>query len=114
MKQQKFELTIQQLYDCYTNSKKLDCNPAYQRDYIAKENKPWQKKLIKSQLQRGRIIPALYMRVDNKEVLSNGVIDPFVNALTEVIDGQQRLRTLVDFINEEFKVECSILQLVDG
>lgn len=127
MKQIKKEVTIQELYDCYYKGK-LKCNPAYQRDYIAHENKPWQRKLMDSVLKGGRIIPALYLRSDSSELCGLKVdkdgnvvdghhrhrIEEFIDSLTEVVDGQQRLRTIVDFIDGKFKVTTNILWMFDG
>ena len=118
MKQIKKEVTIQELYDCYQKGK-LSCNPAYQRDYIAQDNKPWQRKLMDSVLKGGRIIPALYLRSDSPSECNLPLekvmdfarynIQEFINTLTEVVDGQQRLRTIVDFIDGKFKVTTNIL-----
>jgi len=116
MKQIKKEITIQKLYDCYYKGK-LSCNPAYQRDYIAQDNRPWQRKLMDSVLKGGRIIPALYLRSDSSVACTfkKGLdfarykIDEFIDTLTEVVDGQQRLRTLIDFMDGNFKVTTNIL-----
>ena len=122
MKQIKKEVTIQELYDCYQKGK-LSCNPAYQRDYIAQDNRPWQRKLMDSVLKGGRIIPALYLRSDSSEMCTfknvtdghhRNRIEEFINTLTEVVDGQQRLRTIVDFIDGKFKVTTNILWMFDG
>ena len=47
MKQAKIEVPIGQIKELFENNK-LNMNPQYQRDYIAKDRVKWQQKLIKN------------------------------------------------------------------
>ena len=56
--------------DIETISKTINLNPAYQRDYIAHERKDWQQKLIGSIFEGNRVIPNLYARVSDKDMVT--------------------------------------------
>ena len=77
----------------YSLRKSLMFDAEYQRDYVANTNKRWQQDLIRT-IFSGGILPLIYLRrnIDNKG-----------NVIYEVVDGQQRLRTLIDFIDGKFK-----------
>mgnify|MGYP003136220377 CR=1 FL=1 len=82
---------------------KINFNPAYQREYEAKDVPAWQSKLIKSILL-DRDLPKLYVRVENilnihKPTSKKSWAQPY-----ECVDGQQRLRTILDFSNDEVKL----------
>tara|TARA_Y100000031_G_scaffold26974_1_gene29032 strand:+ start:1405 stop:2844 length:1440 start_codon:yes stop_codon:yes gene_type:complete len=77
----------------YTIRKALMFDAEYQRDYVANTNKRWQQDLIRTILSGG-ILPLIYLRRN---------IDDKGNVIYEVVDGQQRLRTLIDFIDGKFK-----------
>ncbi|TAE69636.1 MAG: DUF262 domain-containing protein [Bacteroidetes bacterium] len=78
--------TIKKLLDKY-NKKKLDLNPSYQRRFI------WslkdQQTLINSMI-KGYAIPNIFLFEKKQEEF-------------EMVDGQQRTRTILGFINEQFK-----------
>tara|TARA_Y100000296_G_scaffold45226_1_gene51837 strand:- start:585 stop:2096 length:1512 start_codon:yes stop_codon:yes gene_type:complete len=110
----------------------LTMNPAYQRDYIAQENKNWQKNLVKNIVIGESVIPYLYIRVDNNFPLENykhfngHLLNPsneeqeiarlaIIDALIEIIDGQQRSLTVRDFIKGVFELpELQIQCLPNG
>jgi hypothetical protein len=103
MKQAKIEVPIGQIKELFENNK-LNMNPQYQRDYIAKDRVKWQQKLIKNILSTEMVIPNLYVRVsDLKPFNTPDNAKGFYNHLSEMIDGQQRSRTCVDFINDKFE-----------
>ncbi|PIQ48357.1 MAG: hypothetical protein COW03_11000 [Cytophagales bacterium CG12_big_fil_rev_8_21_14_0_65_40_12] len=78
--------TINKLIDAYSNEK-LNLNPPYQRKYI------WslkdQQTLIDS-LLRGFAIPNIFLFEKKKDVF-------------EMVDGQQRTRTIIGFLKKAFK-----------
>ena len=103
MKQTKIEVPIGQIKELFENNK-LNMNPQYQRDYIAKDRVKWQQKLIKNILSTEMVIPNLYVRVSDLEPFNTpDNAKGFYNYLSEMIDGQQRSRTCVDFINDKFE-----------
>jgi hypothetical protein len=78
--------SIEKLLEKY-NNKKLDLNPSYQRRFI------WslkdQQTLINS-ITKGYAIPNIFLYEKRKDDY-------------EMVDGQQRTRTILGFINEQFK-----------
>jgi hypothetical protein len=78
--------TLQDLLDKY-NNKTLDLNPSYQRRFIWSLND--QQTLINS-IINGYAIPNLFLLEKEK--------DNF-----EMVDGQQRSRTILGFVNQQFK-----------
>jgi len=119
MKQVRIDITIGELVGIRN---KLNMNPAYQRDYIAGENVIWQKKLIQN-LMRGEIcLPSLYVRVNSSFQQLKGIEEGnipendrklIISHLIEMIDGQQRTRTIYDFIDDIFSLGNMILYSVD-
>ena len=115
--QVRFDMTVKQIYDLFDKGQ-LNMNPAYQRDYVAKDNKTWQQNLMKNIVEGESVIPYLYMRVHNDidlfqykslngQLMQNTpeaeeIRDKIIAALIEVIDGQQRSRTNIDFIDAKF------------
>jgi len=97
----------------YKQSKLINFNPAYQRAYIAKDNLPWQQKLISNIIENQAIIPPIYSRVSG-EVLDYDIDNPnrvdekttleILGYATEMIDGQQRTLTIRDFMEDEFRL----------
>ena len=118
--QTRVQISVRDLYK-RLQSKQFSMNPAYQRDYIANSNKPWQQNLISNIVKGESVIPYLYIRtrqgfnlnqfkhfnghllnpVDDEQKLAR---EQIIDALTEVIDGQQRSRTIQDFINDLFNL----------
>jgi hypothetical protein len=77
----------------YDKQKALVLNPAFQRRAVWNEKA---KSYLIDTILRGKPIPKIFMRQQ-------------INASTrtsirEVVDGQQRLRTILSFINDGFKV----------
>ena len=115
--QVRFDMTVKQIYELFDKGQ-LNMNPAYQRDYVAKDNKKWQQNLMKNIVEGESVIPYLYMRVRddidlfqykslNGELMQNTpeageIRNKIIAALIEVIDGQQRSRTNIDFIDAKF------------
>ena len=97
-------------------------NPAYQRDYVAADNKPWQRELIQSLMKGDTILPALYVRVNNKFRALKG-FDPnnitedekqmIIQQIIEMVDGQQRSLTIYDFHTDVFSLGDMTLPHVD-
>ena len=104
-------------------------NPAYQRDYIAKEKPKWQKNLIKNIVIGQSVIPYLYIRVkkdfklENYKHFNGHLLNPttgeqkiarkaIIDALIEIIDGQQRSLTVKDFIDGLFGLPELQIQVV--
>lgn len=97
-------------------------NPAYQRDYIAGENRPWQRKLIQNLMRGEVVLPALYVRVNNKfqimksydpDNLTPEQRDLIIQNIIEMIDGQQRSRTIYDFRDDVFSLGNMTITHVD-
>lgn len=91
---QPYDFSVQDLVD-KINSKDIDLNPDYQRNYVwatndDKENK--RSRLIES-LLLNIPIPVIYF-AEQEETLKY-----------EVIDGQQRLKTFYDFLNDGFALK---------
>ena len=97
----------------------INLNPAYQRDYVADSNLPWQQGLIKSIFVGDLVIPNLYARTSSVE-LARGIYEGLTNIneiltevhlqlLTEMIDGQQRFRTILDFMSDKFRLETCVV-----
>ena len=106
----KSSLKVINIKDIETISKTINLNPAYQRDYIAHEKKGWQQKLIGSIFKGNRVIPNLYARVDNQDmVMDGGNRISALHSITEMIDGQQRFRTIMDFLNDKFKLDTCVV-----
>jgi len=113
MKQTKIEVPIGQIKELFENNK-LNMNPQYQRDYIAQDRQKWQQKLIKNILSTEMVIPNLYVRVNAIEPFNSAVDDKgFYNYLSEMIDGQQRSRTCVDFLNDKFETPIGTSVRID-
>ena len=97
--------------ELYKQSKLINFNPAYQRAYIAKDNLPWQQKLVSNIIENQAIIPPIYSRVSG-EVLDFEIDNPnrvdekttleILGYATEMIDGQQRTLTIRDFMEDKF------------
>jgi hypothetical protein len=106
----KSSLKVINIKDIETISKTINLNPTYQRDYIAHEKKGWQQKLIGSIFKGNRVIPNLYARVDNQDmVMDGGNRISALHSITEMIDGQQRFRTIMDFLNDKFKLDTCVV-----
>ena len=110
MKQIEIKLTIRELIGIRGQ---INMNPAYQRDYVAGDNIKWQRKLIQN-LMRGQVVlPALYVRVNNKfqnmkSFDPNNITEDqrqmIIQQIIEMIDGQQRSRTIYDFHTDVFSL----------
>jgi len=46
----------------------INLNPAYQRDYIAKDDLPWQQGLVGGIFQGNNVIPNLYARTNSRDL----------------------------------------------
>lgn len=101
----------------------INLNPAYQRDYIAKDDLPWQQGLVGGIFQGNNVIPNLYARTSSRDLAVGqfdglhqfGLIDgshknAVISLITEMIDGQQRFRTITDFLNNEFPLGVCVVQ----
>lgn len=127
--QTRVQISVRELYEML-KSGQLKMNPAYQRDYIANSNKPWQQNLVSNIVKGESVIPYLYIRTKKQfplheyksERLNGHLLHPInekqelarkqiIDALSEVIDGQQRSRTVEDFINGEFSLPELKIQL---
>jgi len=119
MKQVEIKLTIKELINIRGQ---INMNPAYQRDYVAADNKPWQRGLIQSLMKGDTILPALYVRVNNKFQALKG-FDPnnitedqrqmIIQQIIEMVDGQQRSLTIYDFHTDVFSLGDMTLVHVD-
>ena len=79
----------------------INLNPAYQRDYVADSNLPWQQGLIKSIFVGDLVIPNLYARTSSVE-LARGIYEGLTNIneiLTEV-----HLQLLTEMIGQRFRL----------
>ena len=119
MKQIRIDMTIKELLNV---KGQLNMNPAYQRDYIAGGNKPWQRKLIGNLMKGGVVLPNLYIRVNNKfqdmkamdkDNVSETERLQIIDELIEMIDGQQRSRTIFDFVDDVFTSGNMSLPYID-
>lgn len=119
MKQIRIDMKVKELLNI---KGQLNMNPAYQRDYIAGENKSWQRKLIGNLMKGEVVLPALYVRVNNKFQDMKGYDknnvtteqrDLIISMITEMIDGQQRTRTIYDYCNDVFSLGTLSYQYVD-
>lgn len=99
--------------ELYKQSKLINFNPAYQRAYIAKDNLPWQQKLVSNIIENQAIIPPIYSRVssevldfeiDNPNRVDENTMLEILGYTTEMIDGQQRTLTIQDFMNDKFRL----------
>ena len=101
----------------------INLNPAYQRDYIAKDDLPWQQGLVGGIFEGNNVIPNLYARTNSKELATAkidgltkfGLIDghnrdSVISLITEMIDGQQRFRTITDFLDNKFPLGVCVVQ----
>lgn len=77
------------IYSIKNRKKKIDPKPQYQRGAVWSES---QKQLLIDSILRGYDIPKIYLRV-----LEDG--DPYEH---EIVDGQQRLRAIWEFLDNEF------------
>lgn len=102
MKQRKIEVPIGQIKKLFENNT-LNMNPQYQRDYIAKDRVKWQQKLIKNILSTEMVIPNLYVRSYDLKPFKTDNNSMFYKFLSEMIDGQQRSRTCIDFTDDKFQ-----------
>ncbi|WP_082163932.1 DUF262 domain-containing protein [Methylophilus sp. TWE2] len=94
-----YDITVRQLYDMVSD-KSIDIAPEYQRHFIWKEDR--QSLLIES-IFLGIPVPSLFMAT-NKD------------STWEVVDGLQRLTTLVNFVGDAETIQkvnpnCSVLKL---
>ena len=81
--------TTEHIYAAGENGKRLPAlQPSYQREYVWKLKPELRPRLVESLLLEIPIPPLYFGRV------SEGTL--------EVIDGQQRLRTLIDFVSNQF------------
>tara|TARA_B100001778_G_scaffold159339_1_gene130979 strand:+ start:714 stop:2111 length:1398 start_codon:yes stop_codon:yes gene_type:complete len=110
MKQIEIKLTIRELIGIRGQ---INMNPAYQRDYVAGDNVKWQRKLIQNLMRGEVVLPALYVRVNNKfqtmkRFDSNNITEDqrqmIIQQIIEMIDGQQRSRTIYDFHTDVFSL----------
>jgi hypothetical protein len=110
MKQIEIKLTIKELISIRSQ---INMNPAYQRDYIAGGNTAWQRKLIQNLMKGEVVLPALYVRVNSKFQAmkgfdSNNITEDqrqmIIQQIIEMIDGQQRSRTIYDFHTDVFSL----------
>ena len=113
MKSSLYQIKIRDLMKL---DKVINLNPAYQRDYIAKDNRKWQRQLIATIFEGNRVVPNLYARTNSKEMAEGKLLQEFreytaemILNITEMIDGQQRHRTIVDFLNDEFKLGVCVI-----
>jgi len=107
--------------ELFKQSKQINFNPAYQRAYIAKDNRDWQRKLITNIIEHQAIIPPIYTRVsdavmsfqfDHLQNLNSDLTQKVLEETTEMIDGQQRTLTIRDFMNDEFRLGvCRLVTL---
>lgn len=75
--------------------RKLNITPSYQREFIRDGDVKWQKPLIQS-IWRGRPINLVYFAEDER-------------GMYNLLDGQQRIRTICDFIKDNaFPVELEL------
>jgi hypothetical protein len=75
---------------------RLNIRPKYQRAYIADLTKNWRENLINS-IICGFPINRIYLGVD--------INDPKgISGFLEVLDGQQRIKTICDFVNGDFEI----------
>jgi len=91
---QPYDFSVQDLVN-KIESKDIDLTPDYQRNYVwggDNDNENKRSRLIES-LLLNIPIPVIYF-AEQKETLKY-----------EVIDGQQRLRTFNDFLNDEFELK---------
>ena len=119
MQQLRISVKVKDLFQHYNNGNgKLNMNPRYQRDYIAKDKLKWQQHLIRNIVSAEMVIPNLYVRALDYEAflmeIFNGdhIVKPELiekrakalwESVREMIDGQQRSRTIIDFINDKFR-----------
>lgn len=94
MKCHQSEIEIETLYN-RINSQELNLQPDFQRGEVWADNK--KKKLIDSILREWKIPPIHVIQTDDY--------------LDEVLDGQQRLAAIRDFINNEFSIDGNIAPL---
>ena len=114
MKSNLFRVTLQQLYTLFTTNK-INTNPAYQRDYVADTLKDWRENFIASIFKGNRIIPNIYAKCEDLEVATDEssrfqpITDKGLLSLSEIIDGQQRLKTIVAFLDDEFRLNNCVV-----
>ena len=87
---QPFDWTISTLRDKYERGQ-IDLQPAYQRDYVWELKPELPSRLIESLLLEIPIPPIYFGKIPGKRL--------------EVIDGQQRLTTLIRFVRNDFALQ---------
>lgn len=87
---QPFDWTISSLRDKYERGQ-IDLQPAYQRDYVWALKPELPSRLIESLLLQIPIPPIYFGKMPGQKF--------------EVIDGQQRLTTLIRFVRNEFSLQ---------
>lgn len=80
-------------------AEKLNDHPTYQREYIKKFDESFKTCLIESVLCNAPI-PSIYLC---RKISENG------SECYEIIDGQQRVKTLLDFLNDEWPLKRKYL-----
>jgi len=95
MKSELKQRTLQKLADAYSHNE-LRPNPEYQRG--AYKWSPAQKQKLIDSLLRGYQIPLFYIHLIQKV---NRLTDS-VETIAELVDGEQRLATIVSYIHNEF------------
>ena len=79
---------------------RLNIRPKYQRAYIVDEKSCWRENLINS-IICGFPINRIYIGVDVEEYKNKSLED----CALEMLDGQQRTKTICDFINHGFSID---------
>ncbi|MBV9708674.1 MAG: DUF262 domain-containing protein, partial [Chloroflexi bacterium] len=87
---QPFDWTISTLREKIERGQ-IDLNPAYQRNYVWGRSPELPSRLIESLLLEIPIPPMYFGKMSSKKL--------------EVIDGQQRLHTLIEFVSNKFKLQ---------
>jgi Protein of unknown function DUF262 len=86
---QPHDWTISTLREKYERGQ-IDLQPHYQREYVWDQKPELQSRLIESLLLQIPIPPLYFVRLDTGKI--------------EVVDGQQRLTTLIQFVTNKFKL----------
>ena len=92
MKHDQKPLTLLQVNDFYTNGKRIKLDPKYQRNDV------WSKS------QKQKLIQSLIMGYGTQKFLFREVPRENDVAEFEVVDGQQRFRTIIEYFNSEFAI----------
>jgi len=104
IKEMKFK--IKDLYDMYKKGT-LKLNPEYQRSYVWEKIRDKREKLIDS-LLREFDIGKIFLR-EVKEIVEGKVITSY-----ECLDGQQRLRSIFDFMDDNYSTSKRITRELGG